>query len=97
MHTLLQLVLISVSYLRCTVKPFYDYMELLFNCSSILMAIYLFSLILKFTQYSIKLNEKLSRRYLINSSFLFAIDGFTAINKNLIIVICQPHYIARFY
>ena len=41
------------------------------------MAIYLFSQILKFTQYSIKLIEKLSRRHLINSSDVFVIKGFT--------------------
>ena len=41
------------------------------------MAIYLFSQILKITQYSIKLIEKLSRRHLINSSDVFVIKGFT--------------------
>ena len=41
------------------------------------MAIYLFSQILKFTYYSIKLVEKLSRRHLINSSDVFVIKGFT--------------------
>ena len=41
------------------------------------MAIYLFSQILKFTKYSIKLIEKLSRRHLINSSDAFVIKGFT--------------------
>ena len=41
------------------------------------MAIYLFSQILKFTKYSIKLIEKLSRRHLINSSDVFVIKGFT--------------------
>ena len=41
------------------------------------MAIYLFSKILKFTKYSMKLIEKLSRRHLINSSDLFVIKGFT--------------------
>ena len=41
------------------------------------MAIYLFSKILKFTKYSIKLIEKLSRRHLINSSDVFVIKGFT--------------------
>ena len=40
------------------------------------MAIYLFSQILKFTKYSIKLIEKLSRRHLINS-YVFVIKGFT--------------------
>ena len=35
------------------------------------MAIYLFSQILKFTKYSIKLIEKLSRRHFINSSDVF--------------------------
>ena len=44
------------------------------------MAIYLFSQILKFTQYIIKLNEKLSRRHLINSSDVFVIKGFTVQN-----------------
>ena len=41
------------------------------------MAIYLFSQILKFTKYSLKLIEKLSRRHLINSSDVFVIKGFT--------------------
>ena len=41
------------------------------------MAIYLFSQILKFTSYSIKLIENLSRRHLINSSDVFFIKGFT--------------------
>ena len=41
------------------------------------MAIFLFSQILKFTYYSIKLIEKLSRRHLINSSDVFVIKGFT--------------------
>ena len=41
------------------------------------MAIYLFSQILKFTLYSIKLIKKLSRRHLINSSDVFVITGFT--------------------
>ena len=41
------------------------------------MAIYLFSQKLKFTKYSIKLIEKLSRRHLINSSDVFVIEGFT--------------------
>ena len=40
------------------------------------MAIYLFSQILKFT-YNINLIEKLSIRYLINSSDVFVIKGFT--------------------
>ena len=40
------------------------------------MAIYLFSQILKFTKYSIKPIEKLSRRHLINSSDIFVIKGF---------------------
>ena len=44
------------------------------------MAIYLFSQILKFTLYSIKLIEKLSRRHLINSSDVFVIKGFTVVN-----------------
>ena len=44
------------------------------------MAIYLFSQILKFTQYRIKLIKKLSRRHLINSSDVFVIKGFT-VNK----------------
>ena len=39
--------------------------------------IYLFSQIRKFTKYSIKLIEKLSRRHLINSSDVFVIKGFT--------------------
>ena len=38
------------------------------------MAIYLFSQILKFTQYSIKLIEKLSRQHLINSLDVFVIN-----------------------
>ena len=41
------------------------------------MAIYLFSQIMKFTKFSIKLIEKLSRRHLINSSDVFVIKGFT--------------------
>ena len=41
------------------------------------MAIYLCSQILKFTKYSIKLIENLSRRHLINSSDVFVIKGFT--------------------
>ena len=41
------------------------------------MVIYLFSQILKFTEYSIKLKEKLSRRHFINSSDVFVIKGFT--------------------
>ena len=41
------------------------------------MAIYLFSQILKITQYSITLIENLSRRHLINSSDVFVIKGFT--------------------
>ena len=41
------------------------------------MAFYLFSQILKFTLYSIKLIEKLSRRHLINSFDVFVIKGFT--------------------
>ena len=41
------------------------------------MAIYLFSQIQKFTKYSIKLIEKLSRRHLIDSSDVFFIKGFT--------------------
>ena len=48
------------------------------------MAIYLFSQILKFTKYSLKLIEKLSRRYLINSSDVFVIKGFT--------VYCTKYY-----
>ena len=40
------------------------------------MAIYLFSQILKFTLYSIKLIEKLTRRHLINTSDVFVIKGF---------------------
>ena len=44
------------------------------------MTIYLFSQILKFTYYSIKLIEKLSRRHLINSSNVFVIKGFTVSN-----------------
>ena len=41
------------------------------------MAIYLCSELLKFTKNSIKLIEKLSRRHLINSSYVFVIKGFT--------------------
>ena len=41
------------------------------------MAIYLFSQILKFTKYSMKLIDKLSRRHLISSSDVFVIKGFT--------------------
>ena len=44
------------------------------------MSIYLFSQILKYTKYSIKLIEKLSRRHLINSSYVFVINGFTVGN-----------------
>ena len=43
----------------------------------IFMAIYLFSQILKFTKYRIKLIEKVSRRHLINSSDVTVIKGFT--------------------
>ena len=43
------------------------------------MAIYLFSQILKFTKYSIKHIEKLSRRHLIKSSDVFIIKGFTVL------------------
>ena len=39
------------------------------------MAIYLFSQILRFTKYSIKLIETLSRRHLINSSDVFVNKG----------------------
>ena len=42
------------------------------------MAIYSFSQILKFTKYSIKLIEKLSRRHLMNSSDVF-VKGFTVL------------------
>jgi len=49
----------------------------IYNCSRIFMAIYLFSQILKFTKYSIKLIEKLSKRHLINSSDVFVVKGFT--------------------
>ena len=41
------------------------------------MAFYLFSQLLKFTLYSIKLIETFSRRQLINSSDVFIIKGFT--------------------
>ena len=41
-----------------------------------------FSQILKFTQYSIKLIEKLSRRHLINSSDVFVIKGFTVLKTH---------------
>ena len=41
------------------------------------MAMYLFSQILKFTKYSVKPIEKVSRRHLINSSDVFVIKGFT--------------------
>ena len=43
------------------------------------MDIYLFSQILKFTYYNIKLIEKLSRRHLINSSDVFVIKGFIVV------------------
>ena len=50
------------------------------------MAIYLFSQILKFTKYRIKLIEKLPKRHFINSSDVFVIKGFTVVkhsyNKN---------------
>ena len=46
------------------------------------MAIYLFSQILKFTKYSIKFIEKLSRPHLINSSDVFVIKGFTVEQMN---------------
>ena len=45
------------------------------------MVIYLFSQILKFTQYSIKLIEKLSRRHLINSFDVRLIYGLTVGNS----------------
>ena len=50
------------------------------------MDIYLFSQILKFTLYSIKLIEKLSRRHLINSSDVFFIKGFTVQKENMFIM-----------
>ena len=43
------------------------------------MAIYLFSQLLKFTYYRIKLIEKLSRRHLMNSFDVFFIKGFTVV------------------
>ena len=43
------------------------------------MAIYLFSQILKFTKFRIKLIEKLPRRHFINSSDVFVIKGFTVV------------------
>ena len=46
------------------------------------MAIYLFLQILKFTKYSIKLIEKLSRRHLINFSDVFVSKGFTVEKGN---------------
>ena len=51
---------------------------------SLLMAIYLFSHILKFTKYSVKLIEKLSRRHLINSSDVFVIKDFTVEHLKLL-------------
>ena len=51
------------------------------------MAIYLFSQILKFTKYSIKLIEKLSRRHLINSSYVFVIKGFTVFR--FVFLVCE--------
>ena len=58
------------------------------------MAIYLFSEILKFTKYSIKLIEKLSRRHLINSSDVFVIKGFTVVDYlfNICCIGCQHGY-----
>ena len=50
------------------------------------MAIYLFLQILKFTKYSIKLIEKLSRRHLIKSSHVFVIKGFTV--EDTVVFIC---------
>ena len=47
------------------------------------MAIYLFSQILKFSKYSFKLIETLSRRHLINSSDVFVIKGFTVESRKL--------------
>ena len=44
------------------------------------MAIYLYFQILKFTKYSEKLIEKLSRRHAINSSDVFVIKCFTVYN-----------------
>ena len=44
------------------------------------MGIYLFSQILKFMQYSIKLIEILSRMHLINSSDVLVIKGFTVVH-----------------
>ena len=57
----------------------------LLNCSRIFMAIYLFSQILKFTKYSIKPIEKLSRRHLINSSdvFLLRVSLYKNPGKNI--------------
>ena len=60
------------------------------------MAIYLFSQILKFTQYSIKLIEKLSRRHLINSSNVFLIKGFTVSRSiDIKVVICVSLFVYR--
>ena len=72
----------------CTVKPLItntlkEFIKcrllyfLIMECSRILMAIYLFSQIRKFTKYSIKIIEKLSRIHSINSSDVFVIKGFT--------------------
>ena len=47
------------------------------------MVIYLFSQILKFTNYSIKLIEKLSRRHFINSFDVFVIKGLTASSRSI--------------
>ena len=51
------------------------------------MDIYLFSQILKFTKYSIKLVEKWSRRHLINSSDVFVIKGFTGVITIMIVTV----------
>ena len=58
------------------------------------MAIYLFSQILKFT-YNINLIEKLSIRYLINSSDVFVIKGFTVFYPENICVLRIQRYVCH--
>ena len=75
-------------------------MELFKTVPAYSWAIYLFSQILKFTKYSIKLIEKLSRRHLINSSDVFVIEGFTVpkqITLNNIFIFIFHKFCSIFY
>ena len=59
------------------------------------MAIYLFSQILKFTKYSIKFIEKLSRRHLINFSDVFVMKGFIVLYSRLVYSILDLSYLFK--